>query len=140
MLLENEEISIFLGREYDEEGYDILEPPSMNKLNEYEKTYQDFLLHMDAILDEIKEETFKRYIKYYAHYYENEEKSHMKPLHIDTKEKHFKQIKNIEYIRILDNGRIQILMRYLLDEEHGLEVLIKDSKVVDIGGIVETGY
>jgi len=44
----------------------------------------------------------------------------------------------VSLIRILDNNTIKIPINYALDEEHGLEIKIKNNKVADIAGIAET--
>jgi len=135
---ENKEVSIFLGEEYDEEGEEIETAPSDDELNNYETTYIEFLQNIDAIIETIKQMTFDRYIKLYAHYYENEEKSGEKPLGVSTKEKHFDYIKDINYIRILEDSNIKIPIHYKIDTEHGIEIRLESNEIIDIGGIAET--
>lgn len=131
-------ISLFLGEEYNEEGEEIELIPSNNELNDFESTYLSFVADLDNIVEDIKEKTFDRYLKLYAHYYENEEKSGEKPLNLSTKENHFEYIKDINYIRILKNGNIKILIHYKIDTEHGVEIRLENNKISDIGGIAET--
>ena len=71
-------------------------------------------------------------------FYESEEKSGEKPLNIDSKEKHFENIKNINYIRILVDGNIKIPIHYKIDAEHGLEIRLENNKIIALGGIAET--
>ncbi|PID67823.1 MAG: hypothetical protein CR968_04755 [Flavobacteriia bacterium] len=137
-LFRDSNVSIFLGEECDEDGEDIDTPPNHEDLNDYAQTYSEFLLNFNHVLERIKEDAFKRYLNLYAHYYEDEHKSGQKPLNIDTKDKHFETITAIKYLRILKNGCVRIPMTYTLDQEHGLEVLIKNSEIIDIGGIAET--
>ncbi len=40
-------------------------------------------------------------------------------------------------IRVSDNQTIRIPIYYSLDEEHGLEIVLKDNKIVFVGGIAE---
>ncbi|WP_103072157.1 DUF6985 domain-containing protein [Aquimarina sediminis] len=135
---DNANTTIFLGSEFDDQGEEIETVPNDNKLNDFESTYIKFINNLDPIIDEIMTKTFERYLLLYAHYYENEEKSGEKPLNIDSKEKHFEKIKNLVYIRILDNENIQIPIRYELDTEHGIEIRLENNKVIAIGGIAET--
>ncbi|WP_299442887.1 hypothetical protein [uncultured Aquimarina sp.] len=135
---ENNNIKIFLGEEYDEDGEEIEITPSSNKLNDFENTYANFIIGLDEIIEKIQEKTFERYLKLYAHYYENEKKSGEKPLNISTKEIHFEYIKDINYIRILENGNVKIPIHYKIDTEHGIEIRLENNKIIDIGGIAET--
>ncbi|WP_317039176.1 DUF6985 domain-containing protein, partial [Polaribacter atrinae] len=135
---DKKEITIFLGSEFDEDGEEIETIPTENELDDFENTYLEFLKKFDNILIDISEKTFERYLKLYAHYYENQEKSGEKPLNIDTKEKHFENIKEILYLRVLKNGNIQIPIRYKIDTEHGVEIRLEKNKVIGVGGIAET--
>ncbi|MBL6446387.1 hypothetical protein JMN32_08715 [Fulvivirga sp. 29W222] len=131
-------ITIFLGSEYDDEGEEVETVPTHDELDNFEKTYTAFLADLDEVVDEIKEKTFERYLKLYAHYYENAHKSGEEPLNIDSKDKHFENIQDVNYIRILRHGNIQIPIRYKLDTEHGIEIRLENNKIIDIGGIAET--
>ncbi|WP_298502128.1 hypothetical protein [uncultured Maribacter sp.] len=135
---DNKEITIFLGSEFDDDGEEIEIIPNKSELDDFENTYKKFLSSLDEIIEKIKNKTFERYLKLYAHYYENEEKSGEKPLGISTKEKHFESLKDLNYIRILENGNIKILIHYKLDTEHGIEIRLENNEVIDIGGIAET--
>ena len=133
---EKEDTEIFWGREYDDSGkIDI--PPTIAELNDYERTFTDFMQNLDNIMDDIKNETFEYYQKYYAHYFEDEAKYGQKPLNIDTSLKHFEAIKEINYIRVLGENVIQIPIFYGIDTEHGMEIKLKNNKVVDIRGMGE---
>lgn len=131
-------VEVFLGEEFDEDGEEIEELPTKRQLDNFEKTFNNFLENINDIIFDIKEKTFVRYKKIYAKYYENSEQSGKEPLNIDTEEKHFEYIKDVLSIRILKRGTIQILIRYDLDTEHGLEIKLTNNKIVGIGGIAET--
>jgi hypothetical protein len=133
-----EKITIFLGSEFDKDGEELETIPTETELTDFENTYAEFLKNLDKIVADIKEKTFERYLKLYAHYYENEEKSGNKPLNINSDEKHFKHIKKIKYLRILKNNTIQIPIRYSLDTEHGIEIRLENNEIIAIGGIAET--
>ncbi|WP_074406568.1 DUF6985 domain-containing protein [Aquimarina megaterium] len=135
---DNKHIRIFLNEEYDEDGEEIEIIPSNNELDDFEKTYSNFITELDKVIKEIKEKTFERYLKLYAHHYENEEKSGEKPLNISNKESHFEYIKDINYIRILQDGNIKIPIHYKIDTEHGIEIRLENNKIINIGGIAET--
>ena len=135
---DSKEVTIFLGEEYDEDGEEIESVPPEDELNNYEATYINFLKNIDEIIETIQQVTFDRYVKLYAHYYENEEKSGEKPLGVFTKEKHFDYIKDINYIRILENSNIKIPIHYKIDTENGIEIRLENNKVIDVGGIAET--
>jgi len=147
------EVEVFLGEEFDEDGEEISIPPNGQQLAEFEQTLKDFLNNIDSVIVDIQQSAFEYYQEIYAKYYEipfevlfensmvqktKNEEPHT-PLNIDTKEKHFKYMKDIvSLIRILENKTIIIPIRYTLDEEHGLEIKITDNKVVKIAGIAET--
>jgi hypothetical protein len=143
-------VEIFLGEEYDEDGEEIKQELSKDKIVNYENTFKIFLEKINEIIEEIKTKAFDMYKNIYAKYYEKEfivelfcntlgkrgEKH--SPLEINNNEKHFEYIKNIYYIRILDGNRIKILIHYALDTEHGLEISLENNKIKAIGGIAET--
>lgn len=131
---DKDELVIYFGEEFDE----IDTVPSKKQLDAYEKTWTEFLQNIDAIIVEIKQMTFARYLELYAHYYENKAESGQEPLQIDNADKHFEQVKEILYIRILKNNTLKIAIRYGLDTEHGLELKIKSNKIIAIGAIAET--
>ncbi len=145
-----ENITIFLGAEYDEEGEEIEDTPSPNQLNVYQETYQNFLEQFPSILVEMQNQAFAFYQKYYAHFYEQDFEADNfngkelaagekhPPLNIDNSSKHFVYMKEIKYIRILDGDAIQIVFNYELDTEHGLEIKLINNKITNIGGIAET--
>ena len=92
----------------------------------------------ETLFIEIKRKMFERYRKMYPKYYEDSTKSGEEPLNITDEDKHFEYMKEINLIRVLDNGVIKIEIFYKLDEEHGAEIKIKNNKIADIGGISET--
>ncbi len=130
------DVKIYLDNEFN--GEETGELPSQEQLDEYKQTFSNFINYLDKIIIEISQKTFERYLKLYAHYYEDRSKSGAEPLNIDTSEKHFEYIKNIVYIRVLDQKTIKIPIRYSLDTEHGLEIKLQDNKIVAIDGIAET--
>jgi len=135
---DNIPITVFLGSEYDDEGEEVETTPTKEELDDFQITYSNFLSNLDKIMEEIKQQTFTEYLKLYAHYYENEEKSGEKPLNIDSAEKHFMNLKEVLYLRVLPNGTIKIPFRYKIDTEHGMEVRLNNNIIRDIGGIAET--
>ncbi|WP_405415272.1 DUF6985 domain-containing protein [Maribacter sp. Asnod1-A12] len=134
---DNANVTIFLGEEFDEDGEEI-ELPSNKNLDAYEKTYLKFIENLEDVVQKIQVSTFDYYIKYYAHYFENEKKSGKKPLGISTKEKLFEYIRDINYIRILENDNIKIPIHFKIDTEHGIEVRLENNSVINVGGIAET--
>jgi len=135
---EHKPITIFLGSEFDDAWEQIEIPPRVEELDDFASTYLNFVNDFDIIIDDIKGETFAYYQKYYAHYYENEKKSGEKALNIDSKERHFENIKDIIHLRILDKENIQIPIHYKIDSEHGIEIRLENNKIIKIGGIAET--
>ncbi len=141
--------------EYDEDFEPIEQEPSKETLDEYAETLKSFLADIGNIIKHIQQSAFEYYLKVYAKYYEkpfeviwenqkikkNENQDLHEPLKIDTKEKHFDYMNSIfEKIIISNNKTIVIPFRYALDEEHGLEIKIRNNKVIKIGGIAETIY
>jgi hypothetical protein len=133
-----QKVTVFLGEEFDEDGEEIDTPPGGKELDAYAATFSSFLEHLDAIIIDIKEQTFNRYQKRYAHYFEDETKSGAPPLNLNTPGKHFQHLKEINYIRILDNHTLQIPIRYGIDTEHGLEIRLENNEIVAMAGIAET--
>ncbi|AMP97279.1 hypothetical protein AY601_0314 [Pedobacter cryoconitis] len=133
-----QEIEIFLGSEFDEDGDEIDTPPNKISLDAYADTYTAFLNNLPDVLLAIKAQGFERYSRLYAHYYEHEEKSGKAPLNIDTAEKHFEYMRDILQIRIEDNQTIIIPIRYQLDTEHGIEIKLENNQITSIGGIGES--
>ena len=147
------EVEIFLGEEFDEDGDEVLNPPTNRQLAEFEQTLKDFLNNIDIVIVNIQQSAFEYYQRIYAKYYEKPfevlfENSMVKktksgefhpPLNIDSKENHFEYMKDIvSLIRILDNKTIKIPIHYALDEEHGLEIKIANNNIMNIAGIAET--
>lgn len=131
-------ITIFLGEEFDEDGEEIEDAPTENQLNAFAETYQNFIANFEDHLREIQNRAFERYQKLYAHYYENPEKSGEPALNIDSVEKHNNYIKEIMFLRILEDDTIKLSIRYQIDTEHGLEFRLENGKIVAVGGIAET--
>lgn len=131
-------IEVLLGEEFDEDGEEIEEPPNESLLDGFAATYQNFLNHIHTHIKHMQFEAFQRYLKLYAHYYENPEKSGEPALNIDSVEKHNEYIKEIMYLRVLDNDTIKLLIRYQIDTEHGLEFRLENGEIAAIGGIAET--
>ena len=145
----NKDVEVFIGSEFDDDGEEVETLPTEDELLEYEQTFKNFIESIDEIIDAIKEKAFEYYKNIYAKYYEKEflvesffetdvesGKTH-EPLNINTKEKHFEYMKNINYIRVLKDKKIIIPIFYKLDGEHGLEIMLQENKVVNISGIEE---
>lgn len=141
--------------EYDEDFEPTEEMPSKQTVDEYTKTLKLFLADIDNIMLDIKQSTFTYYLEIYTKYYEkpfevifdnekvkkNANNELHQPLQIDTKEKHFNYIDSIlEKIIISNNKTIVIPFIYYLDEEHGIEVKIRNNKVIRVGGLADTTY
>lgn len=131
-------ITIFLGEEFGDEGEEIEEPPTEDQLAAFAVSYQDFLDNIHSSLNAIQNKAFDYYKKHYAHYFENPEKSGEAALGIDTVEKHNKYIKELMYLRVLENNTIKISVRYQVDTEHGIEFKLVGGQVEKVGGIAET--
>ncbi|MDX8354127.1 DUF6985 domain-containing protein [Cognatiyoonia sp. IB215182] len=132
------EIDVFLGDEFDDEGNEVEDPPSAEALDQFQITFENFVKGEREVFENIVEKCFQRYLKLYAHHYEDSAKSGSPPLGVATSRAHFGFIEGILVVRVLSDDTIIIPMRYALDVEHGLEVRIQANKVVDIGGIAET--
>ena len=140
---------MFLGSEYNDDGEETEIPPTEDEIAEYEYTLKNFLENIDEIINDIKQKTFEYYNEIYAKYYEKEfivedffetdvEKGTVhEPLNIDTKEKHFEYMKDIRYIRILNENKIIMPIFYKLDGEHKLEIMLQENKVKNISGMGE---
>lgn len=131
-------VEIFLGEEYDEDGEEIEEFPTENRLTEFAETYQNFTENIELNIKIIQDKAYERYLKLYAHFYENPEKSGEPALNIDNVDKHNENIKEIMYLRVLDHKTIKLSIRYKLDTEHGLEFKFVGGKITNVGGIAET--
>lgn len=135
---DQQDVEIFLGEEYDEEGEEIEESPTEDQLTQFEETYQNFITNIDSNLKSIQNKAYERYLKLYAHFYEDSEKSGEPALNIDNLDKHNENIKEIMYLRVLDMKTIKLSIRYKLDTEHGLEFKFVDGQIKNVGGIAET--
>jgi hypothetical protein len=138
----DKDVEVFIGSEFNDDGEDVETLLKEDELLEYEQTFRNFIGNIDEIINSIKEKVFEYYKSIYAKYYEKEfivegffetdtegGKIH-EPLNIDTKEKHFEYMKNINYIRILKDKIIMSIF-YKLDMEHGLEIMLQENKVVN---------
>ena len=141
--------------EYDEDFEPIQQPLNEKILDSYAETVKEFIKNVDNIVEDIQKSAFEFYLKVYAKYYEKPFKvlwenqkiktsqNHElhKPLQIDTKEKHF-EYKNsvLEKIIISNNKTIVNPYHYDIDEEHGIEIKIRNNKVIKVDGIGETTY
>ncbi len=130
-------VEVFFGEEYDEDGEENDEPPSDKVLDNFTETFKDFTDNIGIRLSDLQQKAFERYKKVYAHYYENSEKSGKQPLNIDSVDKHNEYIKDIMYLRVLDDKTIKVTIRYKLDTEHGLEFKYVDGQIVNVGGIAD---
>ena len=135
---DKQNIEIFLGEEYDEDGEEIEEFPTENRLTEFAETYQNFIENIEINIKSIQDKAYERYLKLYAHFYENSEKSGEPALNIDNVDKHNENIKEIMYLRVLDDKTIKLSIRYKLDTEHGLEFKFVGGQITNVGGIAET--
>lgn len=145
----NMDATVYVGRAYNDNGEEIMTPPTMKKLEEYEQTLQQFLDNTDLIVSQIMEKAYKYYKKNYAHYYEKDfevlfpnemvmpsadSKLHS-PLCITTPAEHLRYMtyNPCNHIRVLPRKTMIIPIDYALDEEHGMEIKIVDGKVKSIG-------
>ena len=135
---DKQNIEIFLGEEYDEDGEEIEEFPTENRLTEFAETYQNFIENIEINIKSIQDKAYERYLKLYAHFYENSEKSGEPALNIDNVDKHNENVKEIMYLRVLDDKTIKLSIRYKLDTEHGLEFKFVGGQITNVGGIAET--
>lgn len=148
----DKEVPINLGAEYDEDDEEITDPPTENQLDEYASTVEAFLSDIDNVIIDIQQSAYERYQRIYAKYYEKPfevifgnskiQKSDNgelhSPLSIDSKEKHFEYMKELHIgIRVEEGKLIRIPIYYSLDEEHGLEIVLKNNKIIFVGGIAE---
>ncbi len=131
-------VTVFLGGQFDEEGEEVEAPPSRSELDQYQSTYNSFIASEDRIFVEIREACFSRYLKLYAHHYEDRARSGAAPLNIHSKERHFEFVRGIKFIRLLARDGVVISFDYALDTEHGLEVRLEANRVAAIGVIAET--
>ncbi|RBQ08946.1 DUF6985 domain-containing protein [Pedobacter miscanthi] len=134
----NSGVEIFLGEEFDEDGEEIESPPTAEMLSSFARTYQNFLDNIENNLIAIQQAGFDRYQKLYAKYYEDPHRSGQPALKIDSTLRHNPHIREILYLRVLDENTLKISIRYALDTEQGLEFKFKDGNIIAIGGIAET--
>lgn len=132
---EDQNIDVFLGEEFDEDGEEIDIPPTDSDLDEYAITYRTFIENIEIAMERLQKASFQHYLKFYSHHYENTDED---PLQIDHIEKHNPYIKDVLEIRILRGQVIKIAFTYPPDREHGMEVKFVGLQPVDTGGIAET--
>lgn len=135
---DEQNITIFLGEEFDDDGEEIDTPPTENQLDAFAHIYQNFLTNIEPNLNSIQNKAFEYYNRLYAHYFENPEKSGAEALHIDTVDQHNDSIKELMYLRVTEENTITISIRYKLDTEHGIEFKFVDGKIEKVGGIADS--
>lgn len=133
-----EEVTVFLGDEFDDEGEEIEDAPEQEQLDGFAVTYQHFLAHIEDYLAIIKKIAFERYQRIYAGYYEQPERSGTAALGIDQQAKHDGYLTELKYLRISDNQVLRITLDYELDQEHGLEFRFEAGTLAEVGGIATT--
>lgn len=133
-----EQVELFLGEEFDEEGEEVETPPTEEQLYEMALTHRAFVENVEEYLKAMQEGAYEYYQAHYAHYYEDEAKSGDAPLQIDSVEKHNIYIKELMAMRLLEGGVIVIPIHYGLDTEHGLEFRFTNGIITAVGGISET--
>lgn len=129
---------VFLGQEFDEDGEEVEDAPTESQLDAFAETYQSFIDHFEEHLQKMQAKAFERYQKLYAHYYENSEKSGEPALNIDSIDKHNEYIREIMFLRMLNDEAIKISIRYKIDTEHGIEFRFENGEIVAVAGIAET--
>ena len=129
---------VFLGQEFDEDGEEVEDAPTESQLDGFSKTYQSFIVHFEEHLRSMQTMAFERYQKLYAHYYENSEKSGESALNINSIETHNEYIREIMFLRVLNDNTVKFSIRYKIDTEHGLEFRFENGQIVAVGGIAET--
>jgi hypothetical protein len=127
-------VAVLLGDECLEDDPTPL--PSTKVLDTYAKTFQAFVAEAERHLETVAEQTFKRYVRLYARYYEDA--SARKPLGLTTAEAHRKHLGKLQRLHVTDKGAVRLVFRYSLDTEHGLELKFVNGKFKAIGGIAET--
>ena len=117
-------------------GYrDIKAPPTDDEIKEYEDTLKNFIKNIDGIIELIKEEAFKYYKEEKKPYAINFEKEHS--VIIDTKEKHFEYMQLCS-VNVLRDKKIVLGIAYEIDEEHSMEILLKNNQIYKIAEGGET--
>lgn len=129
---------IFLGEEFDGDGHEIEQEPSLEQLNEFANTYQQFINTIEQHIDTIQTAAFARYQKVYAHFYEDSEKSGEAALNIHSVEAHNPYIQTLLNIRITTPHTLRLSIHYDLDTEHGLEFKFVNNQLEKVDGIATT--
>jgi hypothetical protein len=128
------EVSIHFGLEYDNNGKEIETLPTEDEILVYEHTLKNFLENINEVINQIKEKAFK----YFKEKKEPYGYGSDMPL-ISNASEHFKYMMDLLHIRILNDKKILLSLFYEIDEEHGMEILLKDNNVYKIdeaGGYV----
>jgi len=135
----DEEVLVYLGEQYDDDGNCIDIPPTQEKLDEFATTLENFLWEIGTgeLINDIQKCAFERYLEYQDEIMNSpitvSDTIHSQ-LKIGKKEHHFEYMKEIEDIRILDNNKVEIYCRYYgLDKWNGLGIEITDNKVTGVG-------
>ena len=136
-------VEVYFGLEIDDDDNEIIlvdnnllkrpyKLPTKNELIQYECTLKSFLENIDEIIKLIKKEAFKYYKEKKEPYgYGNDI-----PL-INNDSEHFEYMKDLLFLRILKDNNILLEIGYGIDEEHAMEILIKNNQVYKID---EAGY
>ena len=128
------DVGVYLDLEYDDDGNEIETLPTDDEILEYEYTLKNFIENIDGVINDIKEKAFR--------YYKEEKEPYGYgdgiPL-INNAYEHFKYMKDLQ-IRVLKDKRILLqIINYEIDEEHAMEILLKDNlvyKIAEAGGYV----
>ena len=132
------DVEVYLNLECDDDGNEIETLPTEDEILEYEHTLKNFIENIDRVINDIKEKAFR--------YYKEEKEPYGYgegvPL-INNASEHFKYMKYLQ-IRVLKGKRILLqILDYEIDEEHAMEILLKDNlvyKIAEAGGYVLDEY
>jgi hypothetical protein len=139
----DKKVELYFGFDYDETGWGYVEtPPTENEIKEYENALKYFIENINEIIKSIKEEAFKYYKGVKQPYAIDFEKEHS--VIINDKEKHFEYM-DLYSVRIVKNNKLKgsfvvLSIDYEIDEEHQMEILLKDKEVIKISEAAETYF
>jgi hypothetical protein len=140
----DEKVDLRFGFGYDETGWgEDKVPPTENEIVEYEDTFKKFIENINKIIELVKEEAFLYYKNEKQPYAEDFEKEHS--VIVNDKEKHFEYMRDLYAVRIVNNKKIKgsfivLTIGYEIDEEHGMDILLKNNEVIKITEIGETYF
>ncbi|SET37140.1 hypothetical protein [Hymenobacter actinosclerus] len=129
-------VEVFLGEELDDEDEEYAPTPA--QLDAYAATLQAFMGRASEQLADLKEQSFARYQRVYARWYENPAQSGEPALGLTTAAAHAGYLSGIKYLRVTDEQTLRLVLSYELDPEHGLEAKFVANVLVTIGGIADT--